>query len=612
MEKVVENEKEIQEKTSELIALKTEMDKKKNNFDEVEKNMIYKSREIQRVKEELEVKEEKLEKVNVMLKKTIRDKEEQEHLVSKHMETEVKLSLQARKLQTGCDDMGQDIEKVQVKLDNVKAIESANESVKDSFQTNIMNTVDKLTTKIEEFGKENQERGEVLMDSVDAELSTRQQQINNLIADLQKLLASHHTNYQDQRDDLELEMKSSSSAQTEVVDGIETSTKRGKSLGEEYISQILPNLKIIAEKVKQQSNCLQKFSSNIQEDLGQIRSNVGKSMEEIVQIVGDTEQLVQEHFDREEKSVSELKEINNQVVTSQETMKKTVDLMLTAYNQHHDEVGRLNQQASIVVKGLAEQNQPLKEGVEKNLVNLTKVASSLEKETSEHVEEAEKKTRTSVDESEEICEEVKKAKNDLKTSSGRFFKESIEVVEISHKGLEKANNQRKEVLGKGQVINQEKLVGVKTEYEEALNVFVTQLKEEPQSSTERQLGDLTELSKENVADLNEKMAYLDEEVTTLVWEDLKVYEPTGETPVRTERQYPRYLAATEPHHRILDKFRKAAETEEAMEAVDDHSIDSELSCSLETENRLDRSGKSGKRELKKPETIRRNILGNSN
>ena len=101
MEKVVENEKEIQEKTSELIALKTEMDKKKNNFDEVEKNMIYKSREIQRVKEELEVKEEKLEKVNVMLKKTIRDKEEQEHLVSKHMETEVKLSLQARKLQTG-------------------------------------------------------------------------------------------------------------------------------------------------------------------------------------------------------------------------------------------------------------------------------------------------------------------------------------------------------------------------------------------------------------------------------------------------------------------------------------------------------------------------------
>lgn len=613
LDKVMENEKEIQEKTSELIALKSEMDKKKKSFDEVEKNMIYKSREIQRVKEELEVKESKLEKVNVMLQKTQKEKEEQEHLVSKHVETEVKLNIQAKKLQTGCEDMGQDIQKVQDKLDNVKALETANDRVKESFQENIKDTVEMLTSKIEEFGKENQERGEVLMDSVEVELSTRQLQINDLISDLQKLLGSHQTNYQGQRNNLDQEMKSSSSTQAEVIDAVEKSTKKGKSLGEEYISQILPNLQIIAAKVKQQSSCLQKFSSNIQNDLGQIRANVGKSMEEIVQIVGDTEQLVQDHFHREEKSVSELKEINKQVVTSQETLKQTVDLMLTAYNQHHDQVGRLNEQASIVVNGLAGQNKPLRETVEKNVENISNVAQSLEKETSQHVEEAEKKTRTSVDESEEICEDIEKAKKDLKTSSGIFFKESIEVVGISHEGLKKANYQRKEDLENAQTVNQEMSDGVKTEYEDALNVFVTKLKEQPKSSTEVQLGDLTDLSKENVADITKKMAHLDEEVATLVWEDLKVYQPTGETPLRVERQYPRYLASTDPHHRILDKFRKVTEAEEAAaEGLEDRSIDSELSCSLETENRLDRSGKSGKRELKKPEAIRRNILGNSN
>ena len=606
----MENEKEIQEKTSELIALKSEMDKKKKSFEEVEKNMIYKSREIQRVKEELEVKESKLEKVNLMLQKTQKEKEEQEHLVSKHVETEVKLHIQAKKLQTGCEDMGQDIEKVQDKLDNVKALETANECVKESFQENIKDTVEKLTSKIEEFGKENQERGEVLMDSVEVELSTRQLQINDLISDLQKLLGSHQTNYQDQRNNLDQEMKSSSSTQAEVTDAVEKSTKKGKALGEEFISQILPNLQIIAAKVKQQSSCLQKFSSNIQDDLGQIRSNVGKSMKEIVQIVGDTEQLVQEHFHREEKSVSELKEINKQVVTSQETLKQTVDLMLTAYNQHYDQVGKLNEQAGIVVNGLADQNKPLKETVEKNVENISNVARSLEKETGKHVEEAEKKTRTSVDESEEICEDVEKAKKDLKTSSGRFFKESIEVVGISHEGLKKANYHRKEDLENAQTVNKEKSNGLKTEYDDAISVFGTKLKEQPKSSTEVQLGDLTDLSKENVADITEKMAHLDEEVATLVWEDLKVYQPTGETPVRTERQYPRYLASTDPHHRILDKFRKVAEAEEAAEGQEDRSIDSELSCSLETENRLDRSGKSGKRELKKPEAIRRNILGN--
>ena len=616
MDKVLENEKEIQEKTSELIALKTEMDKKKKNFDEVEKNMIYKSREIQRVKEELEVKETKLEKVNVMLRKTVRAKEEQEHLVSKHMETEVKLNIQAKKLQMGCEEMGQDIEKVQDKLETVKAIETENETVKETFKENIMDTVEKLTTKIEEFGRENQERGNVLMDTVDQELSTRQQQVNDLLSDLQKLLASHQANYQAERTSLEQERESSSSTQTEVVEAVARSTEKGKSLGEEYISQILPNLKIIAEKVKNQSDCLQKFSANIQHDLGSIRSNVGKSVEEIVQIVGNTEQLVKEHFDREDKAVAELKEINNQVVTSQETLKKTVDLMLTAYKKHHEDVGKLNGQANVVIKKLAEQNIPLKETVENNVSNLRNAANVLEKETSKQVEGAERKAKTSVDESEEICEDVEKAAQHLKTESGRFFKESIESYENSHEGLQKANNLRKELIENAEVVNQKKSDVAKTEYEGACDVFATKLKGEPKSSTEMQLGDLKDLSKENVAELTEKLVHLDEEVSTLVWEDLKVYQPTGETPVRTERQYPRYLASTDPHHRILDKFRKAAEAEaeaeNSTEGTEDPLTDSELSYSLDTENKLDRSGRSGKRELKKPEVIRRNILGTSN
>merc|ERR1719150_3217654 len=163
------------------------------------------------------------------------------------------------------------------------------------------------------------------MDSVDAELSTRQLQINDLVSDLQKLLASHHHNYQDEQRVLDEEMRSSTSTRAEVSAATTTSSKKGKVLAEDYHSSIVPALLSIAEKVKQQKNCLQKFSSNIQDDLGQMRSNVGKSLDEIVKIVSDTEQLVQEHFEQEEKSVADLKEINNQVVTSQETLKKTVD-----------------------------------------------------------------------------------------------------------------------------------------------------------------------------------------------------------------------------------------------------------------------------------------------
>merc|ERR1719175_303910 len=104
------------------------MDKKKLLFEEVEKTMLLKSREIQKVKDQLEEKEEKLTNVSGELKKTVIEKEEQEHLVSKHMETELKLGLQAKKLLVGCDDMDTDLSKLHKKLETVKAIDGNNEA----------------------------------------------------------------------------------------------------------------------------------------------------------------------------------------------------------------------------------------------------------------------------------------------------------------------------------------------------------------------------------------------------------------------------------------------------------------------------------------------------
>ena len=609
MDKMVENEKEIQEKTSELIALKEEMDKKKNLFDEVEKNMIYKSREIQRVKEELEVKEFKLSQVNDMLKETLRDKEEQEHLVSKHIETEVKLNTQAKKLQTGCDEIGRDLEKLHDKLDSVNEIETANDAAKDSFMLNIEETVEKLASKIEKFGRENEMRTEVLMEQVDEELSARQDQINGLITEVQNLMSLSSNNSDNTLKELEKDHASSSETQMEVLGAVERSTKNGKSVMENYVTQILPNLNMIAKKVQEQAECLQKFSANINEDLSKIRSDIGKSVADVVQIVDDTEGQVKAHFEQEEKSVSQLKGINNQVVASEQKLRTSVDLMMTAYKEHYDEIGQLNAQANGVIKELAERNLPLKQTVEDNVFQITTGVDNLETATNEHVEEAKKKTKTSVEESEEICEEVKTAKNSLKTSSSRFFKESVEIVENSQVDTQKANSNRIEIIKSYQTENKENSEAVKRAQEHGGKVIVSKLNEEIKSSTGEQLGDLKDFSKEKTEEITEELLAMDEQVVSLVWEDMKVYQPTGETPVRTERHYPRYLASTEPHHRILDKFRKT-KSEEVVVTPLEESVDSELSYSLENENKSESI--SGKRELKKPEVIKKNILKSSN
>merc|ERR1712025_635332 len=50
-----------------------------------------------------------------------------------------------------------------------------------------------------------------------------------------------------------------------------------------------------------------------------------------------------------------------------------------------------------------------------------------------------------------------------------------------------------------------------------------------------------------------------ETVSSFVTKVLQEDQPTGLTPVRVERSYPRYLAATSPHERILNRFRAQAE-----------------------------------------------------
>lgn len=76
-------------------------------------------------------------------KKTVRDKEEQVHLVSKHVETEHKLGMQAKKLQVECD-ADDDLDMLYKKLDTVKAIDTDNVAAKDLFQTNLTQLLQSL------------------------------------------------------------------------------------------------------------------------------------------------------------------------------------------------------------------------------------------------------------------------------------------------------------------------------------------------------------------------------------------------------------------------------------------------------------------------------------
>ena len=64
----------------------------------------------------------------------------------------------------------------------------------------------------------------------------------------------------------------------------------------------------------------------------------------------------------------------------------------------------------------------------------------------------------------------------------------------------------------------------------------------------------------------ERNLLLEEAVSSLLYTGLAIYRHT-ETPGRVQRQFPRYLASTSPHHRILKSYRRAVDVDSIASSV---------------------------------------------
>ena len=633
-EKIEQHEVQISEKTKEMIALKEEMDKKKALFEEVEANMIRKSREIQKVRDQLEVQEEKLAEVSSDLKKTVREKEEQVHLVSKHVETEHKLGMQAKKLQVGCDDIDDDLDKLHKKLDTVKAIDTDNVTARDLFQNDFDTVVAKFSSRLEEFGKQHESMCNNLQEDLKSELTIRANQTTDLITEIKALLQSN----------MEIESKVCLSLNSEQSKLDNLSSKvdefggyvnvHEKEKGNDYLQKMAPSLQHISDKVTAQVKALELFSTNVNENFEKVRSKVKEDTIKIVEIVREIEAVVKANLEYEEESVGKIHELNARVLQSHQNIKVALETLDKAYHEHTSVVDSLANNLEGVITNLADQVSPLKEKINSKVDQLNGAMETLKVEVSACVDDNKEQTRKSVEECEEITKDIVTANEKLKSNSSTYVTESAAGVEEVFKKTEKVLTERKSVLVNQKSEVKETSDKAKEEFNKSQQKVDSKLNLKLETTIDSQLSGVVSLSKVNIEELKENVEEIRSKVNDHVNDGIVIYQPTGQTPVRQERQYPRYLAATSPHQRILGRFRKTVEAEEAAKNSVEDSMDSAVSDSFrsnmtgEESSLRERTGSfssdindtesvtssvaSKKRELKKPEAIKRNILSNSN
>ena len=635
MGKIEQHEVQISEKTKEMNALKEEMEKKKALFEEVEANMIRKSREIQKVKDQLEVQEEKLSEVSTDLKKTVREKEEQVHLVSKHVETEHKLGMQAKKLQVGCDDMDDDLDKLHKKLDAVKAIDADNVVAKGSFENDFDSVVSKFCNKLEDFGKQHESMCNDLKDNLKSELTVRSEQITDLITEIQALLKANMEIESKVCTSLNSEHSKLDNLSSKVGLGLKALNAQEKEEGNDYLQRMAPSLRLISDKVNAQVKALEIFSTNVNENFEKVRAKVKEDTFKIVEIVREIDAVVKSNFEYEEESIGKINALNVKVLQSHKNLKVALETLDKAYNEHNSVVDSLSNNLEGVITTLADKVSPLKQKINSKVDQLNDAMENIKVDVSASVEENKAQTRKSVEECEEISKDIVDANEKLKSHSSTYITGSAAKVEEVFEKTEASLTERKVHLAEQKAEVKETSDKAKEEFNKSQQKVDSKLALKLESTIDSQLSEVVSLSKVNIDEMKENVGEIKSKVTDHVNDGIVIYQPTGETPVRQERQYPRYLAATSPHQRILERFRKTVEAEEAAKNSVEDSLDSAVSDSFrsnitgEEGSLRERTGSfssdisatndtesvtssSKRRELKKPEAIKRNILTNSN
>jgi len=236
-------------------------------------------------------------------------------------------------------------------------------------------------------------------------------------------------------------------------------------------------------------------------------------------------------------------------------------------------------------------------------------------------------------------ERTKNATNLLETQKSRIIDDSncsldlvgktvLQIRGNSDSILSSANSKVDEVKSEFQCNNarisreklarEENLINIKKDVEtvlsskreefmenyENLSLEVSSLTKSGQDNYNEVVDSVSELNSNvetQVESLMNRIGSERENVSIFVSEVLQEDKPSGRTPARAERSFPRFLAATSPHDRILAKFRSQAPPNENIAAKlpigeldDDDSLFSRSSSSSRRNSTGDFQGENGR------------------
>ena len=551
---------EMAEKINTIKAMTEELAKLEELFNEVSAELTEKEAELNTAANQLQETEETLEATKVVLRKTAQEKEEQAHLVDKHFETESRLKVQAKELIETADLSSKDLTHIHDKLDRLKLLDASNAQSKETFSETFEVAVQDIVDNLAVYGSGHEEECGKIKGKLGRQLDRRTESLRSVGVTLKKLLSDQNS----ATDEVEVLRTHISSRENEFVDEQIKVSKKTLELHKEYLSKfesqrINPLLDEMSSILNDQVKELDQMKASLSNEFQKLATINNTFSVMVNENVSTLKSAVETYAKNNESRMRKLKMKNTEIRESETNFKSLLESLMKSYMLHSNLV---SENSAMMSKVSAEELEDARGLVSKS------------KEVSDSIEKAQEDTVTSFDHkqqeinqiiknSSDLCNHHNSQVNSVTRDIGTVAKDH---VESSVKALEEASEDARARFESHLKLQENKIQHLKETMEENTdNLDIVgqavieklndiQVKDNEAAETmDDMMAEVSNNTKDIITGLQSKLVEEKDAVTSFIRNDLQEDVPSGLTPARVERSYPRYLAATSPHQKIITR-----------------------------------------------------------
>ena len=553
---IEENEKKKQLYFDQLVALEILMEQKTNMFENVERDMLARSREIAKVKEKLVAKETRLEQVQQVLEQVAGEKEEQEHLVKTYMDTEVRMTQEARQLAVVCHEGQEGLGKLHTKKETIAQIESANVEIKEDLQKTVAMGVENVVMGLEQLRKDQQAGCARVEEQLEQELERRKAGLLRLAGVVEKLAEQLEGGVERVQKHLVEEVQQlGGSAALATSQILEEGRAQSEASGAEYTVSLLPLLVGLATAVQEQSLGLEQLQRSVGQQLGEVSEVARLQMAATTSSLREVEVKVQQLHQDQEMASKVVVGACGAVTSSHAKLHEALKTLQANHKEHE----------AIILAQLPKTLLPSTEERTSSILHevgvLEENVMAQEQQVNKEVEKVNDQLKCAVEEGLEY-DEVKSQTVSKINAATKAYNQLVEVqwTEVESKIIEenKTKTERLDEVKEVQIIEAATQVDSLQHQKTEVIKDVEKSKSEDAAKCDQLCSQISTLEVRISSKREEARAGVEQlgaDVTSYLEERMGEYTATGQTPVRRDRRYPRYLTTAEPQARLLERFR---------------------------------------------------------